>query len=93
MTLLQITCRWCDKIIGYKDAEGQPEGVTHGICDRCNWKYFGVRPPWLPAPPRIIRPMPGPMPFGRFVLLAALIISASAAAAYYVPGWLWSWIQ
>lgn len=39
-TRLKIVCAWCNKTIGYKDGKGV-NGITHGICRKCQKKHFG----------------------------------------------------
>ena len=33
--LMKVVCAWCKEETGYKEGNGIPEQVTHGICEEC----------------------------------------------------------
>ena len=36
--LMKRVCAWCNKEMGYKEGDGIPEQITHGICQTCKDK-------------------------------------------------------
>jgi len=36
--LMKRVCAWCGECMGYKEGDGIPEQITHGICQTCKDK-------------------------------------------------------
>jgi hypothetical protein len=87
-TTLDVVCAWCGVSMGTKDGEGET-GTTTGICDGCNWRHFGIRPPWLPSARTLRRR--AALGLAIYVVVAAVLIGIGVVIGYHGGGLVWEW--